>query len=74
MSSVAKNVTRQIILDVLSASSDKQINLSSLSARENLTDSIIDEISKRVRMSIHVVSPIATDKTLTVDMEETIGD
>ena len=74
MSSITKKITRHIILDVLGSASGNQINLASLSARENLADSIVDEISKRVKMSIHVSRPVATDKTITVDMEETIED
>lgn len=69
MSSIAKSVAKNSIQKVLTKYADNQINLASLSAREMIAETIVEEISKKIKMSIHVINPAFIDKTLTVDME-----
>jgi len=70
MSSIAKNIAKQSVKEVLAAHAASQINLASPAAREVLASLIVLEVEKRVNLSMRVSSPIFCDKTLTVDMED----
>ena len=73
MSGIASNIAKQVVKDILETHSESQINLASASAREVLSNMIVLELEKTLRLSVQVSRPDYTDKTITMDMEDTVG-
>ena len=73
MSGIASNIAKQIVKDILEAHSENQLNLASEAAREVLSNMIVLELEKTLKLSVQVSNPVFVDKTLTLDMEDNIN-
>ena len=72
MSGIAKNIAKQSVKDVLDRHAGSQLNLAAESVREILSDTIVEELEKRLKLSIQVSRPDFDDKTLTLDLENNL--
>ncbi len=68
MSDMAKNIAKQSVKDVLDRHAGSQLNLAAESVREILSDTIVEELEKKLKLLIQVSRPDFDDKTLTMDV------